>query len=590
MANKRPAKKDELKELENAFQNMTGRTSCSRKKKKNTTSKLLIAMILCGLVLCGMLAACALMNKGENETKIEGNVSAAGIDLSGMTQKEAAEALAQAPNWNTPIVIQAGEKSVTLAPEDLAITLDAEAAAEAALTWSKESSGVFDLAPYLTMNTAAVEAAEDSLLAQFPAEATEATWTLEGEAPALTPDALEQPCQALVVTLGTPGYRLATDDLYALLLESCCAGQYQVDIECTVTEAPLPDLQAIYDEVYIAPADAVMDIKTLKVTPESYGYGFDLEAAAQLLSQAAAGESITIPMERIAPEVTGESLTGSLYQDVLASYSTPHTDDANRNTNLRLACKAINGYVIMPGEVFSYNTVLGKRTEEKGYKGAPAYSGGQTVDSIGGGICQVSSTLYYCTLVADLETVTRLPHSYVPSYMPAGTDATVSWGGPEFKFRNNTNYPIRIEAEVSGGKVHVKLLGTDEKDYVIELQTKTISTEKYETVYQEYAPDNKEGYRDGQVIVTPYSGAEVKTYKLKYSKATGELLETITVGTSKYKTRDKVICVIVEPEATQPSETPEPTEPTEPPTEETLPPLPDHFFDGSVGEDTGGAL
>ncbi len=581
------SRKDELEELERAFQNMSGKR---RKKKKNNTHAALWVAILAAVICCG-LAACALFG-GETPDptqpeEIFGNVTAAGVNLSGCTKEEAAAALNRVAESyaSQPMNLLVGDQTIAISPTDSGAKLDVAALVEAAYAWGQSNSGEMDILPYLGLNTAAIDAAVTSLSAQFPAEATPPTYMLAGTRPSLAMEDAQQPCQTLVVITGTSGYTLETQELTQRILGCYNRGVFRVEVGCTPVAPEQTDLQAIYEEIYIAAVDASIDYKTYVVTPSSYGYDFDFPAAQALLEQTGEGQTLEIPLRRIEPEITSEELNGEAYfRDVLASYKTPHTSEADRNTNLKLACKAINGYILEPGETFSYNSVLGKRTEEKGYKGAGAYSGGLTVTTIGGGICQVSSTLYYCTLVADLKTVTRLPHSYVPSYMPAGTDATVSWGGPEFKFMNNTNYPIRIEAEVSGGYVHVKLIGTDEKNYRIELATETVSTESYETVYEEYAPDNKEGYKDGQVLVTPYSGAVVKTYKKFYDKETGKLIDTVLVGTSTYKTRNKVVCKIV-------SET-EPTEPTEP--EETQDPsrptIPDGFFDGSTGEDNGGSL
>jgi vancomycin resistance protein YoaR len=265
------------------------------------------------------------------------------------------------------------------------------------------------------------------------------------------------------------------------------------------------------------------------------------------MEQAHYGDTIEIPFRYLLPEVMDSDLKALLFRDVLCSYETAHTDNENRNTNLTLACAAINGKTLAAGEVFDFNTVVGQRTAEKGYKYAAAYDGGKTVQTLGGGICQVSSTLYYCTLVADLEIVERSPHSFVSSYMPMGMDATVSWGGPHFSFKNSTNYPIRIEAKVEDGFVKVQLIGTDEKDYYIEMEYVVLGANHPTTIYQEYAPDNSEGYEGGEVITTPYTGYSVQTYKNKYDKKTKELIVREADRYSVYKKRDQVIVKIVHP-------------------------------------------
>jgi vancomycin resistance protein YoaR len=207
------------------------------------------------------------------------------------------------------------------------------------------------------------------------------------------------------------------------------------------------------------------------------------------------------------PEIYGE---GVYFRNLLGSCETKHNTNENRNTNLRILCEALNGKIIQPGEEFSYNECLGERTEEKGYKPAPAYSGSRLVDSVGGGVCQGSSTLYNCVLLADLEVVTRLCHGATVSYLPIGLDAAVNWGTTDFVFRNNWNFPVKIEAEVSDGYVKMKILGTDEKDYYIKM------TSGYD--------DSHDGY------ITAVS------YKNKYSKETDELISKEREAFSTYYT------------------------------------------------------
>ena len=128
---------------------------------------------------------------------------------------------------------------------------------------------------------------------------------------------------------------------------------------------------------------------------------------------------------------------------------------------MKLSASTINGYVLNCGEVFSYNGAVGQRTAARGYQAAPAYVKGETVDEIGGGICQTSSTLYLACLRGNLEITERHAHRYIPAYIAAGMDATVSWGGPDYKFTNNTDYPIKIVTEYQGDYLTVKLLGTN---------------------------------------------------------------------------------------------------------------------------------
>ena len=172
-------------------------------------------------------------------------------------------------------------------------------------------------------------------------------------------------------------------------------------------------------------------------------------------------------MEYIQAEITEETV---FFQDMLGYCETKHTDDEKRNTNLRLVCEILDGLILQPGEEFSFNDRVGERTKERGFQPAPAYSGDTLVNHYGGGVCQTSSTLYNCALLADLEITNRLSHGYVVRYLPIGLDATVNWGTTDFSFRNTRNYPIMLKGEVSDGLVKMWILGVDDLDYYIVME------------------------------------------------------------------------------------------------------------------------
>lgn len=206
---------------------------------------------------------------------------------------------------------------------------------------------------------------------------------------------------------------------------------------------------------------------------------------------------------------------------------------------------------------------------------------GRTENQLGGGVCQVASAIYWCTLKADLEVLERYEHQFVPDYVPWGMDATIYWGSLDYRFRNNTAYPMRIDASVSNGYVHITFVGTDTKDYTVKLDYKTTAYYEHETVDVEISPDMKnyekyKDYKDGDVIQWGYSGAKVTTYRYKYDKD-GNLLKTEIVNYSNYDTRNKEIARLKKEEETTETPTEEPTEPTEPteaPSEPTTPPEP----------------
>jgi vancomycin resistance protein YoaR len=229
-----------------------------------------------------------------------------------------------------------------------------------------------------------------------------------------------------------------------------------------------------------------------------------METAEKLVRRAGHGETVSTPMVFQEPDIFGDDV---YFRDVLGHCETKHTQDENRNNNLRRACESMNGVILQPGEVFSYNDTLGPRTKENGYLRAGAYSGWELVQSYGGGICQGSTTIYGAALYADLEIVHRKNHGYMVGYTEPGLDATVNWGGPDFQFRNSSHFPIKIEAEVSDGFVKVTILGTEDRDYYIEMESEAQWGDS--TIY-------------------------AKSYKCRYDRETHELISRELEARSNY--------------------------------------------------------
>lgn len=146
------------------------------------------------------------------------------------------------------------------------------------------------------------------------------------------------------------------------------------------------------------------------------------------------------------------STLSSSFSKLYASYTTSYVNNPNRTTNLKLACKAIDGKVVYPGETFSFNGTVGQRTAAKGYKEAYVFTGPNSHTlGLGGGVCQVASTMFNAALMANFQIVERHQHSQRVSYCPLGRDAAIYWGSENFRFKNNTKYPIKIKMRCGGG-------------------------------------------------------------------------------------------------------------------------------------------
>ncbi len=300
------------------------------------------------------------------------------------------------------------------------------------------------------------------------------------------------------------------------------------------------DLEAIALELNAEPSPARYDIPTGKVVDGQIGVSLDPQAARFALDAAAPGEQIRLPADVTYPSMTAQELEAVLFRDVLGSTSTHVGGTSIRRGNVKLAGEACNGVVLNDGDIFDYNAVVGKRTTDRGFGAAPAYVNGETVDTIGGGICQVSSTVYYATLLANLEIVERYAHRYAPNYITWGMDATVSWGGPEFRFRNNTGYPIRLDVTYDKkNNIKVEIVGTKTDDTYVKMTYKNLGDTPYETerIETEDLPWGTEQRKQ-----SPYTGHQVVSYRNVY-KGDGTLISSTQEAKSNYKSRNEIILV-----------------------------------------------
>ena len=339
------------------------------------------------------------------------------------------------------------------------------------LTWSAEPT-LDDNALRTILNKAAAEV--DTELLETTAELSETGVTL---------------------TKGVSASHVDTDTLYAKVRQAFLSlDGREIAAELVTTPASSESvtdemlLKSVYDSIYKEPVNAAYDKETGGVTEGIKGVSFDMAEALRLWSAAKPGEKVFIPFVFTEPEIM--DLSGRLFADCLAEKSTSLSgSSSNRINNINLAAQAMDGTVLNPGETFDYNSCLGQRTTARGYREAGAYSGGKHVNEVGGGICQGSSTLYYCALYANLDITVRYCHYFLVTYLPRGIDATVSWGGPDFRFVNSRDYPSKIRAWVSDGSLTVQIWGTDVDGSYVQITSDTWEdadyyyAQTYRTVY-----------------------------------------------------------------------------------------------------------
>lgn len=324
------------------------------------------------------------------------------------------------------------------------------------------------------------------------------------------PDAVKQSSyyiegNNLIITAGTEGNVVDVDATMTSIKESISNLSCKDNpIEITVkSQTPDPiDIEKIHNEIYKEPVNAYYTQNPFTVYPSENGLDFNisLDEAKNIINSEQKSEYI-IPIKTLYPSVTTNMIGTEAFPDLLSTFSTNYSvRDKDRTTNLTLAANKINGTVLMPGETFSYNTVVGARTIAAGYKEAPIYLSGQVVDGLGGGICQITSTLYNAVVYANLEIVERTNHQFVPSYVTASRDATVVYGSIDFKFKNNRNYPIKITCSVSGGVANFKIFGLKQDDdcevQISSYETGRTSTAIYSEAYKILKRDGKEVGRE----------------------------------------------------------------------------------------------
>ena len=344
--------------------------------------------------------------------------------------------------------------------------------------------------------------------------------------------------EGLFATKPADGQRIVQEELVEVLSELEGASG-EVEAPWEVVPAQALDLNAVAQELNAEPSPARYDIAQGKVVDGEVGVRLDPEAASFVMESALPGETVELPAEVVYPTMTAQELEAVLFRDVLSTTTTNVSGSSARKGNVKLAGAAVNGTILNDGDIFDYNQVVGKRTTERGFGEAATYVNGETVNTVGGGICQVSSTIYLATLLANLEIVERYNHRFYPGYITLGMDATVSWGGPEFRFKNNTGYPIRIDVSYANSKLTVTVVGTKVDDTYVKMTYEQLSTTSYET---EYVNDPTLPYGTQRQKQNGYTGREVVSYRNVY-KGDGTLISSKMEAKSSYKSRNQIILV-----------------------------------------------
>ncbi|NFN93927.1 vanomycin resistance protein VanB [Clostridium botulinum] len=353
--------------------------------------------------------------------------------------------------------------------------------------------------------------------------------------------------------------------------------KHEINLNLSYDEEKLKACEeAIKDKVQTEPKDATLSINgsNFSVVDEVVGKSINMEEFDKKLKEAITGHIneeniISMELETVQPKITNKDL--SKINGIIGSYSSNYgTSSEGRSTNIDISTKAINGVVLMPGDVFSFNEVVGPRTVERGYKEAATYVGNKVEPGIGGGICQVSTALYRAVMHANIRSVERRNHSMSVGYAKPGLDATVSYGDIDYKFKNNYDSPIYIE-----GNTYNKVMTYNIYGNVSELGGKTYDmvNEIIQTIEPTVKVVEDATLPEGQEVTESggMTGYKVNSYQLTYENGVQTNKELIS--TDYYTAVD-----IVVKKGTQPLIPPGATEQlpgvVPPETPQTAPPVP----------------
>ncbi|MBQ1223430.1 MAG: VanW family protein [Oscillospiraceae bacterium] len=504
------------------------------------------AVALCVIIAIVWVALLAVQVRDYD--RIYPGVSVFDIDVGGMTLEEARDVIEEyGDNYfsGKQLRLVCGEDNIVLNVKNAMTSIDADYIAGLAYSYGK-SEGLFaqvrlmnkeephplDVNEGFTINERYVNLKIEELAAIVEKDFVNYKVTNTGE--------------SLEITRGQDGLTVNRTEIEEAVGIALTTGVFDdIIVETSVQKAVPPDIDYLRGTVYVAPQNAYIErtgTKSYIVRDEVVGVDIDTE---QMKADMEKDDWDCKVYDFIYTEpVSVSELKEILFMDTLATYTTDLSSSGEgRTTNVKLAAAEINGAVLLPGgngkegEEFSFNNIVGERSEALGYQNAIVFANGEMVDGVGGGICQVSSTIYVAALLADLEITERHSHVFSVSYVPLGQDATVQWGFLDFKFRNNSGYPIKIMAEVIGSELKVTILGTitdPEKSLVLE-SVKTGEID-FETEYRQNNSLPTGTYllkQRGQL------GYTCEVYKNVYRS--GVLVDRVLVNNTKYDAASRII-------------------------------------------------
>ena len=531
---------DDKKYIKQAQDIIRGNNEHVKNKKKSKI--IIITILLLALIIIAFCTIFAIVNLRSN--KILKNISIMGVDISNTTRDEAKEKLNAKLNekLETELVLKHNEQVFTLVPKQIEFSYDVENVINTAFSIGRNENLIKNnftilkhllgkqsenLKPNVSLNSDLLASCVAQINSQITDAVQEPSYEIDGK--------------NLVITAGKDGYKVISDELKEKIVDEMLKDigtSEEIEIPFEMAKCDSINIEEIHKNIYKEAIDASYTTNPFSIKASSTGLDFaiSLDEAKKMLEENK--DTYTIKLKVLYPKVSTDDIGQEAFPDLLSSYSTNFaSSSSNRANNIILATSKINGTVLMPGETFSYNETVGRRTISRGFKEAGAYANGQVVSAVGGGICQVSSTLYNAVLRANLDIVDRSNHMFQVGYVPIGTDATVSWGSPDFKFKNNRNYPIKIVASADGRVCKIRVFGLKQDDdcdvEIVSYRTGTIS---YKTTY---TTDSSLAAGETKVVQKGSNGATSVAYRIL--KRNGNVVSKTLLSSDRYQPHNQII-------------------------------------------------
>lgn len=506
-------------------------------KKRKTLSLILTAFILIMISAASVFAYMTL-----SYDKVYKGITIGSLDASGMGRDELKKALEeryQSVADQQAITLKTDRAEVKAGFPDLGVRYDTAAAVDRAYAFGR-SGTVFDR--FYDIASAGIngislnmpQTFDKAKVDRFVDELYQKTLVKVNDGALLVTDT------NVTLRSGNHGEnidKVKTAELIKELIDSDKSGVIRPEV--VVTPPSKFNVDDLYRQIESDPVDAAYTVENNKLAlqPHKVGRKIDKAQLDSIVAELEKTENTerVLPVVFAQPKITSEMATSILFKDELASwhtsFATGTTNGKNRGYNMSLAIVKINEMVLAPGQEFSYNDVVGPRDLAHGFKLAHVYSAGKIIDGAGGGICQVSSTMYSAILRADLEVTERRNHSFTVGYVPLGQDATAYYGGTDFRFKNSTKWPIKLLASIKGNKVYFSILGTnDNPGKTVIISSKILSQTPYTIKYLD-DPTLPAGVEKEKL--PGMNGYVVETYKTV--KQDGKVISQTKLHTSVYK-------------------------------------------------------